>query len=478
MPIRNLILLLAVTAGSWLCYERAARNKYAASVTEAMNIITSRYVNEVEPRILFEGAMKGMVSKLDPYSAFSPPEEYDQFQQRMDGEITGIGIMIEPAEESGRLKVVDALPGKPAFLAGIRPGDAIVAIDGKETKDLSQRDAVGMIRGKVGTKVKVRVKHVDRDDLAEYELERAKIPVESVLGDGRRKDGKWEFRLAAHPRIGYVRILNFGERTAAEFTAALASYRAPGEPIDGLIIDLRYNPGGLLTAATEVCDDLLDDGLIVTTRGRGGTLLEQHDATPGTELSLQTPIVVLVDRLSASASEIVAACLQDHGRAAVAGQRSWGKGTVQNVITLEGGKSAMRLTIGSYHRPSGKEIHKWKTAKEDDEWGVRPDSGLEVSLTNHQNDLIVLARHQRDLIPWEDLAAPPPEKATVSGDNESIPTPQHEPDADAAKRSSALQAEAAAAAKRDPAEIDPQLQKALEYLQSRITKAAAKPAKV
>jgi len=476
MPRRNLILLIVAAAASWLCYERAARNRFAGSVAEAMNTIASRYINEVEPRVLFEGAMKGMVAKLDAYSVYTPPEEYDQFQQQMDGEITGIGVMIEPADEPGPLKVIEALPGKPAFQAGIRAGDFIVAINGKETKDLPQREAIGMIRGKVGTKVKVRIRHSEREEVADYELERAKIPVESVVGDGRRKDGAWEFRLASHPRIGYVRIVNFGERTSAEFEKALASYRRPGEEIDGLILDLRYNPGGLLTAATEVCDALLDEGLIVTTRGRGGALLEKHEATPGTELPATIPIVVLVDRLSASASEIVAACLQDHGRAAIAGQRSWGKGTVQNVIALEGGKSAMRLTIGSYHRPSGKEIHKWKKSQEQDDWGVRPDPGLEVALTNRQNDLVALTRHHRDLTPWEELTQEPtPDQESVA--TPPIPVPQPEGESETARKSAALNAEAAASAKRDPTETDPQLRKAFEYLKRQIDQRSGQPGK-
>src|SRR5262249_51217349 len=152
-----------------------------------------------------------------------------------------------------------------------------------------------------------------------------------------------------------------------------------------LILDLRYNRGGLLEAARDVCDLLLERGTIVTTRGRNKQLVKQYVAQPGTALPIDVPMVVLVDRLSASASEIVAAALQDNHRAAIVGQRTWGKGTIQNVIKLEGGKSAIRLTVGSYHRPSGKEIHKWKDAQETDEWGVKPDPGLEVLLTNHQN---------------------------------------------------------------------------------------------
>src|SRR5439155_23140011 len=235
---------------------------------------------------------------------------------------------------------------------------------------------------------------------------------------------------------------------------------------DSIVIDLRYNREGLLKAATDICDMFLDDELIVTTRGRNKRETARYQARPGVELPREMPIVVLVDRLSASASEIVAACLQDNGRAAVAGQRTWGKGTVQKVITLEGGKSAIRLTVGSYHRPSGKDIHKWKDAKESDDWGVRPDTGLEALMTNRQNDVVFLARRKRDLTPWSEASGgrQPPEAAdepTTSGPPVPIPDTEFEPDT----AEQTLEAEAVMKAKQDPATIDPQLRKALDYLQ-------------
>src|SRR5262249_47326252 len=162
-------------------------------------------------------------------------------------EFVGVGIVVDHDAENGRLNVAEALIGKPAYTAGIRAGDAIVAIDGKETKNLALREAIKMIRGKEGTTVMLRVLTSGKSEPIEYEVERAKIPLETVLGDARDSDGKWVYRLANHSRLGYIRIFeNFGERTADEFRDALASYRRPDESIDGLIIDLRYNSGGLL----------------------------------------------------------------------------------------------------------------------------------------------------------------------------------------------------------------------------------------
>jgi carboxyl-terminal processing protease len=461
MPRRNLTIILVAAAVSLLCYQRSARNRFAGALTEAMNLIATNYVSEVEPRVLFEGAMEGMVGKLDPYSGYTSPEELTAFQEQLDGEFVGVGIRFERDDATGHLDVVESLIGKPAYVAGIRAGDSIVAIDGHATSDLKLREAVRLIRGNAGDAVTLRVARAVDETTADFVVHRATIPLETVLGDARDADGQWIYRLASHPRIGYIRIFdNFGERTGEEFVEALASYRQPGQQIDGLIIDLRYNRGGLLEAAADVCDALLDEGTIVTTRGRGSRLLDEYKARAGTDLPRDVPVVVLVDRLSASASEIVAAALQDDGRAVVAGQRTWGKGSVQNVIELEGGKSAIRLTIGSYHRPSGKDIHKWKDAQETDDWGVRPDPGLEVIMTNHQNDLVILARRKRDFLTWSEVQ---PRPATDS----SIPSPPPDDEmADASDAAAGLEKQAAAAASRDQTEIDTQLRKAVEYLEN------------
>lgn len=472
MPRRNITILIFALAISWLCYQRASRNRYAQSLAEAMNIVQTSYVHDVEPRVLFEGAMDGMIGKLDPYSGYTSPEEFNQFQQQLDGEFVGIGIVVDHDTENARLNVAEALIGKPAYMAGIRPGDAIIAIDDKETRSINLRDAVGLIRGKAGTSVKLRVLKGGEGEPVDYTLDRATIPLETVLGDARDSSGKWVYRLASHPRIGYIRIFdNFGERTTDEFRNALASYRQPGQNIDGLILDLRYNRGGLLEAARDICDMLLDEGTIVTTRGRHNRLVKEYKAETGTELPADIPLVVLVDRLSASASEIVAAALQDNQRAVIAGQRSWGKGTVQNVINLEGGKSAIRLTIGSYHRPSGKEIHKWKGAKDSEDWGVRPDPGLESLISNQTNELIILARRRRDYIRWDDLATvpagskPAPVESLTETPSSSSSPPVPIADAEDAPPSptTSQEAQAAAAAKQDNASIDPQLRTAVDY---------------
>lgn len=462
MPRRNLTILLLAALISLLCYQRAARNRYAGALTKAMNLVAANYVSEVEPRVLFEGAMEGMVSKLDPYSGYTSPEELAAFQEQLDGEFVGVGIRFEHDDATGKLNVVESLIGKPAYVAGLRSGDAIVAIDGQNTSELALREAVRLIRGKAGVPVTLRIVRPSQTEPIDYVVHRATIPLETVLGDARDSDGHWIYRLASHPKIGYIRIFdNFGERTGEEFLEALATYRLPRKQIDGLIIDLRYNRGGLLEAARDVCDALLDEGTIVSTRGRQKRLMQGYDARPGVDLPREVPVVVLIDRLSASASEIVAAALQDNGRAVVAGQRSWGKGSVQNVINLEGGKSAIRLTVGSYHRPSGKDIHKWKDAKDSDDWGVRPDPGLEVVMTNRQHDLVIATRRKRDVLTWNDVQPAAKPAASIP-----IPVPPSEETDEPQGDSTSLETNAAAAANGDLTEIDPQLKKAVDYLQT------------
>ena len=256
-----------------------------------------------------------------------------------------------------------------------------------------------------------------------------------------------------------------------------------------MIIDLRGNAGGLLSSAVETCDAFLDRGAIVSTRGRDNVELSRFNASLGTDLPDDVPIVVLIDKYSASASEIVAACLQDHERAIVVGQRSWGKGTVQNIRPLEGGRSALRLTIGSYWRPSGQDIHKWKDAKDSDAWGVRPDAGQEVNPTNQQYETLILARRRRDVTSYEDLLAakaepaspepaapvPAPESEPPAPPSESsppVPTPEPESEQPPATKA---EHEAANNALKDPATIDPQLQQAIQRLEEEISRRAKEP---
>jgi carboxyl-terminal processing protease len=391
MPVRNIILLFLATLVSFACYVRADRNRYAATVSEAMEVINRNYVEDISRRELYEGAMKGMTAELDPYSSYIAPQDFNYLREELDQEFGGIGVLIEFNRETNRPTVVSPLVDTPAAEAGVRAGDVILAIDGQDTSDMTFRDTLETIRGKPGEVVRLTVLHIGEEVPVDLDIARAIIPIESVLGDHRLDDGTWDFHLHTDPRIAYIRLVTFGENSVEELRESLRDV-----DVEAILLDLRDNAGGLLTAAVETCDLFVDEGTIVTIRGRDRVIREQYVATPEIIVDQRVPMVILVNHYSASASEIVAACLQDHRRAKVIGQRTWGKGTVQNIIELEGGDAALKLTTASYWRPNGKNIHRLKDAEETAEWGVTPDAGFEVKLSEEEADAVRRMRRKKD----------------------------------------------------------------------------------
>jgi carboxyl-terminal processing protease len=361
---------------------------------DAVEQVEANYVKPVSRKELLENALRGMLEDLDPHSAYFSEAEWGQFRKQIEGSFTGIGVSITIDPETRRLKVLAPLPGSPAYAAGILPGDTILEIDGKATEGLSHDKAVEAIQGRPGTQVTLSVLHPKIDKPVPLTLTRAIIELPSVLGDVRKPDDSWDFLLDKDSKIGYVRITNFIQNTAADVKKALTELTAQG--MRGLILDLRDDPGGLLSAAVEVSDLFLDEGKIVTTKGRNQRDKTYEAEEEGTFKGF--PMAVLVNQHSASASEIVAAALQDHKRAVVVGQRSFGKGSVQNILPLDNGQSILKLTVATYWRPSGKNIHRFKDAKESDEWGVSPDPGMEVKLDRNQYESWAKARQKRDLI--------------------------------------------------------------------------------
>ena len=274
---------------------------------------------------------------------------------------------------AGRLRVIAPMVNTPAYEAGILAGDQIVEIDGQSAEGMSPDKAAEFLMGRPGTDVKLSVLHEGSEDPEPISITRAIIEVPTVIGDRRKPDDRWDFMLDKDKKIGYIRIVTFSQNTPDELKKALEQLKEEGAK--GLIVDLRDDPGGLLSAAVEISDMFLDSGEIVSTKGRntphGGTTLKR------TALYEDLPMAVIVNQNSASASEILAAALQDHKRAVIVGQRSYGKGSVQNIIDLDGGKSVLKLTVASYYRPSGENIHRFKNAKTSDKWGVSPNPDAE-----------------------------------------------------------------------------------------------------
>jgi carboxyl-terminal processing protease len=388
MPRRNLYLLAAAVLVSAVCYlqaDSAYRSRYGRmyeTFTDVLEKIDTRYIEKVDGRELFEGAIRGMVAELDdPNSAYYNPHAAALSDSSLKQQFGGIGIEVLFDRQTKQLTIVTPLPNSPAFEAGLLPGDKILEIEDHSTKDMTIDDATVLLRGKPGTVVRLKVLHEDQTEPTDVVVRRAIIKTETVVGYRRTADGSWSYLLPLEPKIAYVRIAMFATNTVEELKAVLE--RLQSEKIEGLVLDLRNNGGGLLTAAEDVCNMFVRQGVIVTTRGRDGVELSEHKAD-GSAPFAEVPMAVLINGLSASGSEIVAACLQDHGRATIVGTRSFGKGTVQDVLYLEDGKSQLRLTVASYWRPSGKNIHRFRKAKETDEWGVKPDAGYDVPLDDKQ----------------------------------------------------------------------------------------------
>lgn len=393
MPRRNLHLLLAVAAISLVCYLQKERSRYGHALVGVFDQIERRYYRPIEGSKLFEGAVEGMFGRLDEHSAYIEPKDVARFEESISGHFVGVGIEITLDPKTRQLMVAAPLAGSPAALAGIRAGDRITAIDGNSAQGLSLKDAEQRIRGKPGLPVVLTVVHQGEAKPVDVSIIRAVIQAETVQGDLRNPDNSWNWFLPGYDRIGYVRITSFNEQTEKELAAALAAL-VEGHA-RGLILDLRNNPGGLLKGAVAVCNMFIDSGVIVTTRGRGGRIREAYEADGKTRFP-NVPMAVLVNQFSASAAEIVAACLQDHGRAVVVGQRTYGKGTVQEVIGLDEDQGALKLTVASYWRPSNRDISRPKNGETRTDWGVSPNDGFEVTVDGEPLAQLFRWRAQRD----------------------------------------------------------------------------------
>ena len=357
--------------------------------------IDRNYVKDVDRRRLMEAAIRGMLDELDPYSSYIDPDQLTKFNQDVEQEFGGIGIQVQIDPDTKRITVISPLPGTPAYKAGVKAGDVIMEIEGKSTKGFQIDDAVKLLKGPAGKEVSIGVIHVGEKEVKTLKMKRDIIQVATVLGDKYDKDGsEWDFLIDPEKKIGYIRLTHFSRRSADELLEALRALK--DEDMKGLVLDLRFNPGGLLSQAIRICDLFVESGRIVSTKGRNTDerVWDAHKNGTFTDF----PMAILVNRYSASASEIVSACLQDHKRAKVIGERTWGKGSVQNVIELENGSSALKLTTASYHRPSGKNIHRFPKAKETDEWGVLPDKDYKVEFTTKQLREYLDYRRDRDVI--------------------------------------------------------------------------------
>lgn len=373
LPMLGLALGVNLVIGS-LVYSRetlAVNDQDALEKISVMmrvlHLIQKDYVEptDIDYTSLIYSATKGMVSSLDPYSSFLTPREFADMIETTEGQFGGLGIVVTVRD--GRLTVVTPMEGTPGSKAGIIAGDQIIEIDGEPVKDVKLSQAVTRLKGEAGTSVDLLIHRPDTGEAIELSIVRAVIEVPSVKGTQIVRNG-----------IGYIRIVQFDERTAKDLKESLNDLLQLGAT--SLVLDLRNNPGGVLGAAVDVTSCFLPKGkLVVFTEGRQPSQMQRYYTGEGCVFG-RTPIVVLINEGSASAAEIVAGCLQDHGRARLVGTQSFGKGSVQNVIRLPDG-SALRLTTARYYTPGRQVIH---------EQGVTPD--IEVRMTPEQRRRLVEAQ--------------------------------------------------------------------------------------
>ncbi|MCS6851634.1 MAG: S41 family peptidase [Gemmataceae bacterium] len=362
-------------------------------------------------------SLQQMLSHLDPYTNYIDPETLAQVRREMMGRFTGIGIQIRKDLTRDMLMVVSPIKGSPAYHAGVKAGDIITQVrcfEDKEgrplskpeiinTKGLPLNEAVKRILGKPGTDVEITVEREKKDggkEVLDFRITRGTIEVESVLGFQRKEDDSWDYMIDPVNKIGYARLTQFSRNTYRDLKKIVTDLERAG--MKGFVLDLRFNPGGLLDSAVRISDLFVDDGLIVSIRPRVGRELSYTGESEGSMLSF--PMVCLINGGSASGSEIVAACLQDHKRAIIMGERSYGKGSVQNIQPFEATGGEIKLTTASYWRPSGKNINKSSTkGSEDEDWGVIPDKGYLLKLTPKERDDLAEYQRETEVIPRRDL---------------------------------------------------------------------------
>jgi len=356
-----------------------------------------------------ETAIRAVIGKLDARGGllraddmqFLSTNEMAQINENLEQKIAGIGAALKADDATHEIVVTTPLADSPAFRGGLLAGDRIAAIDGEPLPaEPKLADVVKQLRGPVGTPVTLGVKRAGSPDVVQIQLVRDTIRLASVQGHHRKPDQSWEFMLDDQRKIGYVRLAYVSKQSPEEMRSAIVGLRGRG--MRGLIFDLRGNPGGSLAEAVTVADLFVSNGRIVTVKGRNGE--QAYDAKAERTLP-QFPMVLLVNRKTASAAEIIAGCLQDHQRAIVVGERTYGQGIVRSLVQLKGGVGTLKLPVAAYYRPSGKNVNRYPNLTDADDWGVQPNEGFEVVFT--EQELKDQEKYRDDLFIMNNNAAAP-----------------------------------------------------------------------
>ena len=410
MSRRNLLWTLALPGLVAACLVVTAQSpppsedyKLVRTLVDVLAEVDKNYVRKLTPeekRKLVEDMINGGLERLDPYSQYFTADEFRAFETQTEGQFGGVGILLKRDVKSRFLQVGSPVPGTPAYDAGVQTDDLILKVGDKTTEDMRIEDAQKLIKGEPGSPVTLTFLRDVQAGPFERTLKRAVIALHAV--GGARRDpadpSRWDYLVDKASGVAVVRLIQFSEKTEAELVAAVAEAKKQGAK--ALVLDLRENPGGLLSQAVKVSDLFLAGGPIVATEDRKGGKREWAASAgdPALEDPARLPLAVLVNGNTASASEIVAAALQDNRRAVVVGERSYGKGSVQRVYPLEGG-AAVKLTGEQWLRAAGGSIHRWPDSKPTDEWGVRPDPGLEVAVSPAERQAYFDHLRSLDVIP-------------------------------------------------------------------------------
>ena len=333
--------------------------------SDVLDTLKKEYVDDVKQDEVIDSAINGMLQSLDPYSSYMSPEAFQNMSRDTKGEFGGLGIEI--TMESGLVKIITPIEGTPADKAGVQAGDYIVKIGNKQVKGMTLLDAVKLMRGKVGTSLEITVRRPEVEGEIKFTITRAVIKIREVSAEV--KDS-----------IGYIRLRAFNEQSHNQLIKQLK--KISNKKVDGYILDLRNNPGGLLSQAIKITETFLDGGEIVSTRGRDKNDIRIFNAKKGDKIN-NKPLIILINQGSASASEIVSGALKDHKRAILLGEKSFGKGSVQSIIPLKN-RGGLRLTTAKYYLPSGESIH---------EKGVEPD----ITVKRNKNDFKINTKTDNQL---------------------------------------------------------------------------------
>lgn len=352
--------------------------------------LAAHYVEEPDTRKMIDRAVRAMIESVeDPFTTYFAPEQVDPFDKQIRGTFSGIGAEVDFDTAEKRPRIVTPLDDSPAWKAGVQAGDILLEIDGQSTHDMTTAEAVRRITGPEGSTVRLRVRHANGEEAA-LEVTRAQINVQTVRGFRRDAEGRWDYMLDPAARVGYIRLSQFTEPSAAAVRGAVVGLTR--QDVRGIILDLRFDPGGLLESAVSIADYFLPEGkTIVSVRGRSSPA-RTHASTGDDDLTA-VPLIVLANEASASAAEILTGALSDNDRALFIGTRTFGKGSVQNVRPLDGGSGAIKITVAYYYLPNGRNIHRRPGSKD---WGVDPKDGYYVPMSSQEVRTMSERRRERD----------------------------------------------------------------------------------